>query len=271
MGGSGFADWWAGGLILVAWSLLLSMPLPAQFVIDPYRFAVASSYTAETAGFDGTDDTIERTVDTANWDDAKTFSLSVWLDFTGGDGVRQKLAANATHRWVIEKNASDQIALTGLSTGGASILAANSAVTKVAADGWFHLAIFVDLANSSNRGIYFDGVEDGSVTWTTYSNSTIDLERNLIEIGGGPGAVDVFQGSMAEFWLDDGYWESDVADFISGGGPADGGSDGSGFTGLPPAVYLSRNGSGDSWAIDSSGNGNDFTVNSGPLGSPASP
>jgi hypothetical protein len=231
----------------------------------------AASYTAYTAGFDGSNDylTEDSGVPLAGASDGKLITFSVWLDFTGGDATQQTIMWMESDRWLVEKTTGNAIHVVGRTTGGTVALDATTSVTKTASDGWFHLFLTVNMQNSSERHIYFDGTEDSSVTWTTYSNSNLDITRNINRVGAAGSGLLKINASMAELWFDDTYNDTPTA-FRESSKPKDLGADGSTPTGTSPVLYLSRTGSGNSWADDTSSNDNNFTV-TGTLGSPTAP
>lgn len=217
------------------------------------------TFYSTSATFDGTADYMTLSTLATGLADAKTFTLSVWLNFNGGDAASQVIYRNNSDRLVISKNASNQIDVVGANSAGTPILDFNTSVTKVAADGWFHLYICIDMANSANRHVYFNGAEDASVTWTTYTNDTLDLESGSHRIGADGSGTSKLNSDASELWFDDTYL-NDTTKFVNSCSPISLGTQGETPTGTTPVFYFSQVGSGDNWAFDSSANANDMTV-----------
>ncbi len=230
----------------------------------------SASFTAYAAGFDG-NDVIKRTTAPSNLADGAVFTVSMFLDPTGGDATLQNIYWCGSSRLEIRKTTGNAYQIVALNSSGTTILDATTSVTKTAANGWFHLYICIDLTNSSNRKIYFDGIADASVTWTVYTNGTIDMLTGSAsyKIGGGNSDLNKMHASIAEFWFNDSYLDS-PSSFATGATPKSLGADGS-LPGVAPVWYLSLDGSGNLWMGDSSANNNDFDTIVGALGSPTAP
>lgn len=262
-------------LVLLLTVVAASAQLSGWMSTDLAKIAprpTTAAYTPHTAGFHGTNAFTRGTFNGAA--DTKVFTFSGWIDLTGGDGADQIIFATystTSARFSIARNSGNNITLFGRNSGTTTILSAASSVTKTASDGWFHLYICINLANSSQRKIYFDGIEDASVTWTTYTDDTIDLVPTSDDYfwGQNVSGASRINASTTEWWFDDIYLDS-PGSFASGGKPINIGTTGELPTGSAPAFYYSKNGSGNSWAVDSSGNGNNGTV-TGTLSSPSPP
>lgn len=258
--------------------LLLTLTIvavQAQFVLDPYRFATAvcSQYTtANVAAWTGTQFPSRNSAITG-LADSKIFTVSFWLQepaVVAGEVFLDFTNNSSTHRFRIQVAASGQVQLDGYNSSAVNIFQVNTSAS-ISDTNWHHYFIAADLNDSANRVFYVDGTPV-TVTWGLYDNDTIDFSPTTPRMWWGqniPTGTLSFSGALAEFWLDDTY-TTNVSKFYCGGRPADLGADGSLPTGSSPALYLSRNGSGNSWLIDSSGNGNDFTA-SGTLNGGTSP
>lgn len=252
--------------------LFLVVSVKAQFLIDPYRFDTEcpECYVVNTALFDGTSDYLSRSAGnmtgiTSN----KTFTVSVWIKKSADGSIEQisqwfiNSAANIV--WQIYLLSDGRFNVQARNLANANILDAVSVETIMVADGWTHIYMCVDLTNSANRHLYISGIEDTGVVWSTYIDDYIVFSKDAATfmtpfIGNNATSDHEFSGSMAEFWFDDNYLD-DVEKFYCEGNPVDLGVNGEIPTGSAPGLYLSLNGSGNSWATDSSGNGNDWTVN----------
>lgn len=233
--------------------------------------AGGGAYTPFTAGFDGSNDSMAMNGEPTGIADAKTFTFSVWLDYTGGDGALQELWWVAGSKLLVQKTTGNAVRVFATTQGGTTVWDVTSSVTKSASDGWFHLLIAADSAGAGTFKIYFDGVEDTSKTITTHSDNPIDLHTSgtpARRIGAGGSALNKTAASVCELYLSDRFLD-DPTKFASGGVPISLGADGSTPDGTRPGYYFSRSGSGDLWITDSA-NGNNYTL-TGALGSPSPP
>lgn len=199
--------------------------------------------------------------------DGKNATCSVWVKLTDGDGESMRIFgidndSDPGLRFGITRNASNQIVVEGRDSTPTVILLANTTETVTIATGWFHLYVCVNMANSSQRAIYINGVA-ASVTWTTYTNANLDMAPDVsatTELFIDRGGTQALIGALAEFWFDDIFFNDPSKFRNSNNRPISLGANGQLPTGSAPIVYLSLNGGGDDWATDSSGNGNTFTV-----------
>lgn len=263
-------------------SLLVCASAIAADLGNPSSLAIlkpasgAAGFTANTAVFDGSNDYMRQTTAWTGLADSKVFTLSSWVKFEGGDGVQQTIAvihSGTSSRLLFDKTAANKLHCEGRDSGGSIQLAFTCDTSLTVASGWTHVYVCIDLANQPNSKVYFNGVLD-STTWTTHNDATLDLVPSSFPretIGGNSGStpITLLNGALAEFWFDNVYLD-DVGKFASGGSPISLGANGETPTGSAPAVYYSLVGSGDSWAGDSSGNGNNATV-TGALGTTTPP
>lgn len=233
------------------------------------------SFATANAVFDGSTDNLTKSAILTGLSDSKATTFSFWVRFDGGDGIGVQLWMEvfSSTSWVsIDRTTANKIHILARNGSSVVILDATSNQTVTIASGWTHINICIDLANVSNRHFYFNGLDDVGVTWTTYTNETMDFQHGInsdFSVGGTTSGGSRLNGALTEFWWDDTYL-NDPSKFIAGGCPISLGPNGNLPTGSAPVLYLSLNGSGNSWAIDSSGNGNSFTV-VGALGSTTSP
>lgn len=238
-------------------------------------FVTVGGFTANTAVFDGTNDYLTLSGVDLHTADTKLFTFSVWVRFDGGDAATQRIFsgwAGTTFKLLIFRSSTNVVRVIGRTTGTTAVLDVSSTSSLTTASGWTHLYICVDLANSSNRHIYFDGV-DVTDTPTTYTDTAMDisgLASPAQYIGANNDGTSKLNGALAELWFLAGTYLDAPGSFASGGVPIDIGATGSTPTGGAPWVYLSRVGSGDTWAQDSSGNARNFTV-TGALGTTTLP
>jgi hypothetical protein len=126
---------------------------------------------AEPVGvdFDGTNDYLSRSSDLVGNTDSKTFTFSCWVYGTVNKqivfGQRDGSTANE-----INLGSSGNIEFEN--SAGTRILRAQ--FTGIPTNTWGHVVCSIDMANTSNRSVYVND-EAVSVTWTTYTNDTIDF------------------------------------------------------------------------------------------------
>lgn len=252
-----------------------------------FRSAPAT-FTAYTAGFDGSSDWIRKTTAMTNCADAQTFTFSAWVDFTAGDAALQyifTISDSTTNNVIIYKDTSNKINVFGRTGGGTTKVNFKGATSIVAADtvaasnNYHHIYVCVDTSASSNSTckIYIDGVEE-SYTFTTSASSasgtgfdlTPSTPRYTIGGDGATTATNKMTASICELVFANSYLDS-PSSFRDASRPKDIGSTGSTPFGAAPDLYLSLTASGgDNWVNDSSGNSNNFTV-TGALGTPTAP
>lgn len=262
--------------LLYLWSgCVAGRAQPFRSVVDPYRFGPAcGSYTVETAVWNLTQ-TVTKTGGLTGLADSKALTLSFWIKKANNTSNTRAIIVTDSAGIVTYQVNIQSMAVTGgftAAAGGAGVDFVTS--LKVGTNAWTHVLITFDVTSSALRHIYINGVEDGSVTWTTYNNTTLDLTPSgTTNIGINHLGNNIMDGALAEFWFDDVYL-NDLGKFActtSGVHPISLGSTGNLPTGSAPAAYFSRNGSGNSWATDSSGNGNTMTVAAGTLSSTTPP
>lgn len=232
------------------------------------RQATSSSppaFTPENADFDGASFGFIA-ASLTGLPDSSVLTLSFWVRFDGGDGGRQTILgiygnSGSDIRFLLFRTTGNLLSFEGYNSAGVQLVGATSNETITVADGWTYILITFDLANASNRHIYFNGVDDASVTWLPYTNGTLDLTASspLTTLGVNAIGSLLLNGAMAEFWLDNVYL-NDPTLFYDAGSPISLGTTGQDPTGSSPAVYYSRAGSGNTWVQDSSGNANNLTV-----------
>ena len=209
--------------------------------------------------------------------DGNAFTISFWINLAGGDTTLQTIFSigdGTVQRLGILRTTGGKFQARGFSFGASERLTVVSSVNLLAADtgfdgsdGWTHVYLSVNLGSGSNGKLYFNGVEDTSATWSNYSGaSSIDLlpatPRWTIGADQSTAATNRLNGALSELVFFNTYSDNPTG-YYSGTAPIS-----------PPAgmdLYFSTTGSGDNWATDNSGNGNNFTVTASPLGSPSGP
>lgn len=102
----------------------------------------------------------------------------------------------------ISINASNQLVITAKNTAGTTILSA-TVTTAIANTTWTTIQLSIDLSNTANRSVYLNNVA-ASVTWTTYTNDTIDFTNASWVVGADVAFGNKFAGSMS-LMLDNTY------------------------------------------------------------------
>jgi hypothetical protein len=219
--------------------------------------------------FDGTNDYLTRGADLTGNADSTQVTGSLWFRRNGGNGSQQVLYCTidsaGSCRFQVDLNTSNQIHLKGNGTGGGTLRLDAAGSTAITDTNWHHLLFSVDLANTSNRYIYLDGVAE-TPTWSTYSNAVIDFTRTEHSIGAFTNGASKFNGDVDDMWIDMGTYLDVSKDSVrakfrdTAGNPVDLGATGTNPTGSQPEVYLSSRGNGlSSWATNK-GSGGGFTV-----------
>lgn len=258
-------------LVICFWACSPLGAIPLHLFLGGSPPPTVASFTAQTAVFDGTNDYARYSSSPGTVADGKNFTCSFWINFSGGDAVSQcifSIAAVTASKLRILKNASNQIQVIGASSGATTQIDMNGGTAITAAgtgfdgsDGWYHVFICVDTTTQANCKIYINGVAE-SMTYTTITSaSSIDLSPTSPKYTVGALGSDLskMSAAIAEFVFYDAYHDLPTS-FYSGTVPTDIGATGATPTGSAPDFYFSRNGSGDSWATGSSGNGYNLSV-----------
>lgn len=223
-------------------------------------------YVPFGAQFDGTNDFIRFSHTITNVSNGKAFTLAFWMRMDAHDSQLQQIldiARGAASRERVHRDANNKLTILGSDTGGAAIvLGTNSTDTIKVTNGWTHVYICVDTSSTANRHVYLNGTES-TMVWSVYATNTV-MELNpttspSTTVGATVTSGNLLQGALGDLWFDDVYF-NDPTKFVSGGLPVYLGAHGELPTGSTPAIYLSTNGCGNSWVVDSSTSGNTFTV-----------
>ena len=185
---------------------LIAMPLDASNAGKNY--GSGGDFTANSApyvGARGASETWQRT--------GKFDGLTTYLSSSGLTGITDtktitlvghvyKTASTLYHlvgstnsNVSISINASNQLVITAKNTAGTTILSA-TVTTAIANITWTSILLSIDLSNTSNRSVYLNGVS-ASVTWTTYTNDTIDFTNASWVVGADVAFGNKFAGSMS--------------------------------------------------------------------------
>lgn len=228
-------------------------------------FVTPPVYAAQGVLFDGTNDFIRKATDLSGNADGKLWTASFWFKrgATGGNQYIYTGTNSAAVRTHIIFNGSNQIEIRGDSTAPATVLSIHSsAITDTAS--WHHCAFSIDLANSSNRHLYIDGVSD--LTVTTYTNTNIEFTTTEHTLGADGSDTSKLNANLADFWMNNTYLDLSVAANrakfrTSAGKPEYVGDSGALVTGTAPLIFcskISRNSAAD--FASNKGTGGGFTI-----------
>lgn len=215
----------------------------------------------EAVDFDGTNDYLSRASDFTGNADGKTFTFSAWVypDATGAIQIVQAFGTTAGFDIYIQAgNVTTAMQFSARNSAGTIILNATIA-NQFPIETFSHLLISIDLTNTSNRYVYINDInETSNVTWTTYSNDTIDFTKSVWTVAANNAGSFPFDGRLAHAFLDYSYRDLSVEAnrrlFIDADGfPASGQAD------LSPILYLPMT---DPDTVEvNEGTGGDFTLN----------
>jgi hypothetical protein len=202
--------------------------------------------------------------------DSGSVAFSFWINPEELPTADQHLISIETSgdqvRFAIVLRTTGAIRLFGRNAAGTVILDIEADTTLLPGE-WSHVCGSVDLSDTDDRHIVINDIES-DLTVSTYTDDDIDFTTDDASVGGRPNGSQLFEGSLAEVWLEDGLFidfsvEANRRDFISTNGrPTNLGSDGS-APGTSPLVYLSGQ---DGDFPTNKGTGGGFTEN-GSLGS----
>lgn len=216
--------------------------------------AVLASYgnpliLVDGAGFDGTNDRLNRGSDLTGNADSKKGIISTWVRLDGGDGAFRRIfcglnsAVAPETNVLLERTNTNIIEITMRNAAVADILRMRTIGTYTASATWRHVLASWDLATPGARSIYINDVSDFSVT--TFTDDTIDYTEADYSVGAPNNLTQfVLNGCLAELYFAPGQYLdfSLVANrrkFISASGkPVHLGVNGALPTGTPPKVYL---------------------------------
>lgn len=225
-------------------------------------FSRKGVYAANAVDLNGSNTYLSRGADLSGISDGKELTVSLWFRLDGADSSRISFLAFDSVTWSIFRHEGNTIRASMATSGGSGNLTLISSSTYTSSATWHHLLIAADLANSV-ADIYVDDADDENGAQTVTANSNMDFTRGDFTIGSFVGGGNLFNGCMADVWLDTTYiditQESNRRLFIDADGkPVNLGSDGSGPTGSQPVVFCS--GETASWHTNK-GSGGGFTEN----------
>lgn len=181
--------------------------------------AAAGGYSPNATTFAGDNQChMERDADLDGNSDGKSFTVSVWLDFSGGDASARRIFQNENGRIRMTREGGNTMRITCENSSGTTLVDLETAGGLNAAGGWYHVMISVDKAVETRRHMYINGVSDiGSVH--TFLSDDEDGNSTSIDftqgdwavgdfVGGGAGSM---IGCMSEFYFSKTYVDLSVA------------------------------------------------------------
>ena len=153
---------------------------------------------ADAIDFDGATDYLSRSSDLTGNADGKTVTLSFWFE---PNAAAAYTIYDAGGSFTVSTNASNQIVIIGKNAASTTILSVTITSPTYAVRTQNHCLLSFDLANVSNRSVYVNDVA-ATVTWTTYTNDSIDFTRASHAIAAlSAGTVKAF-ARLAHIFLD---------------------------------------------------------------------
>lgn len=257
----------AMGAMLMA--LHFAMPEKCHAIVGmPYY----SGYVTHATSFaSGGSQAVKRTSALVTVTDGKIVSGSIWFRVNASaDGFMQTLfgisTAGATSRCLqVARDGNNVMRILGGDGAGNTYLDAVGSVTVLGSSvTWHHFYFYFDLSDVTKRAMVLDGTIDSGANWSgTYVNANLKLTGELVDVAYDEHGGGQFSGCLSEAWFAPGTYFTNYGSFRSTTHPANIGAQGQTPTGTAPKFYLNQVYS--SWQLDQSGNGNDFTVYSGPL------
>jgi len=167
-------------------------------------------YWGNKADFDGSTGYLNRTSNLTGLTSGKVFSASFYIapDVNSATQFILDGKTNADGwRFYISKNSVGQIQIQGRDSSGTTVLEANTTTTAITATAPGYVQMCLDLANSSNRFVYINGIAQ-SVTWSTFTNTNIDFSGiQKVRIGANSltTPASYIDGKLSEFYLTTDY------------------------------------------------------------------
>lgn len=230
-----------------------------------------AGYTAFATVFDGSD-WMERDADLTGVADGLTGSLSVWINFTGGNGVLQRVYTSASAFFQLVKQTDNTIRVQISGTDSNTKVRLDQDSGKVAAltdaSGWTWIGVSWDNATAGGAARFY--MANASTSWTvtealeaggTYDQDNVNLDYSRADHAIANGVSDTVEitGELCEVWFDftrqiDWSSGTEQAKFIVAGKPQD-------LTGIYTPIMWFKS-PYTSFTVNSGGGG-DFVVKGG--------
>ena len=227
-----------------------------------------NQYNAPYSDLNGTTQYLRRT-SIVGIADGKQFSFSCVFnsDSTDAGFMFNMRTTSLFNSFAVRLNTNNCLTVSAQNAAGTTILSVSTENNSIVAGRNYIITVSCDLTDTSKRWLYLNG-EAVSVTWTTYTNDTIDFTIPNYYVGLAVTPTSgIFNGRLGALWFNTSYIDlsANISKFVSGTGinakPVDLGANGELPTGTSPLIYLPMYGND---AGKNYGTGGDFTVYSGP-------
>lgn len=199
---------------------------------------VQDIYQIPTTIFNGSSSTLYRAAGLSGVSNGKVGTLSMWIKYNGGNGVRQDTFYNGTGFMMMRKSTANRIQIFGFNTTPTQNLFMESSGTITADGQYHHIFASWDVA-SGLRNLYIDGVN--ALGTNSSSNSNINYNTSdwvfLSFVGGGYSNATVGQIYLN---LSEYVGPSDIGKFYNAGNPVSLGATGATPTGNSPIVFFNN-------------------------------
>jgi hypothetical protein len=193
--------------------------------------------------FDGSNDYLTRGATLTSVADTKVGTLSVWLRFNGGDGLRQRILTNIDEHISVQKNTSNLLRFDARAADFNLGFEVYSDTAYTASSGWLHILAAWSLGSTVFQ-LYVNDIENLAAGGTV-ADRTIDYTRSNYSVGGETNGGAKLNADIAEVYFNTAEYidisvEANRRKFISATGkPVNLGADGSLPTTNDPILYLS--------------------------------
>lgn len=155
--------------------------------------------------FDGSTDYGLRGADLTGLSDGKEGTISIWMNFAGGDGTGPYIFIDslARLRLYFYRSSANIFRIIGQTTAPAITLDLRATNTTVVASGWTHVMASWNLATTTTH-LYLDGSEDANEV--TANDNNIDYAGGSEwSLGAEADGTDFITADVAEFYFDPNY------------------------------------------------------------------
>jgi len=167
-----------------------------------------NEFWGNKADFDGTTGYLSRTT-ALGLSDGKTFSISFWYapdSSSAANYIYYTDTSGGSARVYVLRDASNNLNIVAKNSAGTNVLNATVTTGVFSSNATAKcIQICIDLTSTSLRKIYVDGVNQTSITWTTYTNDNINWNVQNTRIST---ASNGLNGNLSEF-----YFTTEYIDF----------------------------------------------------------
>jgi hypothetical protein len=192
--------------------------------------------------------------------DSKLILLSFWFRKTTTDTC---VIYEGESGFRIDLDTNRRVNFSAPNAAGSNILIASTTDTaQFSLNAWTHIAVSIDLSDTAKRHVYINGSAP-TMTWTTYTNDTMNLTCSTHTVGAGANLAEKYTGALSEVYVNFGAYldlsnSTNLEKFRTAAGkPANLGGNGGAPTGSAPILYLAN---GASSFGDNLGTGGNLTT-----------